>query len=118
MQRGLLLYGLVSLIVIGLITGVFIVIYHGDADRRAVVTSAVLALVVQVVAYAVARLVAQGTGGNLIAGWGLGALICLLVLVVYGFVCRATGLPTSAALVSLATFFFSTELIEAPLLTI
>jgi hypothetical protein len=37
---------------------------------------------------------------------------------VYGFVSRALGLPSNAALVSLATFFFLTELIEPPLLTV
>jgi hypothetical protein len=48
----------------------------------------------------------------------MGAVICFATLIVYGFVCRALGLPTDAALLSLATFFFLTELIEPPLLTI
>ena len=42
----------------------------------------------------------------------------IVSLVVYGFVCRATGLPTGAAMVSLATFFFLTEVIEPPFLSI
>ena len=43
-------------------------------------------------------------GDNAIAGWGLGAVICFVALVVYGFVSRALGLPSNAALLSLATF--------------
>jgi F-type H+-transporting ATPase subunit a len=57
--------------------------------------SAGVALVVQLVAFGIARTLADG--GNGIAGWGLGAVICLLVLVVYGFASRALGLPQSAA---------------------
>jgi hypothetical protein len=94
--RGVAIYGLSCVLVIGLASGVFVALYGSTPDR----------------------LVAQSQGGNLIAGWGLGAVICMLVLVVYGFVCRPLGLPPSAALLSLATFFFLTELIEAPLLTI
>ena len=48
--------------------------------------SALVALVVQLVAFAIARILADG--GNAIAGWGLGAVICFVVLIVYGFVCR------------------------------
>jgi hypothetical protein len=45
-------------------------------------------------------------------------VICLTSLVIYGFVGRALGLPSNAALLSLATFFFLTELIEPPLLNV
>jgi hypothetical protein len=45
-------------------------------------------------------------------------VICLVALVAYGFVSRALGLPSNAALLSLATFFFLTELIEPPFLNI
>jgi hypothetical protein len=116
MGRGLALYALACLVAIGLATGVLIVVYGSPAEREAVVVSAVLALVVQVAAFAIARLMAGR--GSVIAGWGLGAVICFAALVVYGFVSRALGLPSNAALVSLATFFFLTELIEPPLLTV
>jgi hypothetical protein len=45
-------------------------------------------------------------------------VVCFTVLIVYGFVCRSLGLPPTAAMLSLATFFFLTELIEPPFLTI
>jgi hypothetical protein len=69
-----------------------------------------------VIAFAIARRFAAS--GNGIAGWTLGAVICLTSLVIYGFVGRAVGLPSNAALLSLATFFFLTELIEPPLLNV
>jgi len=114
--RGVLLYGLASLVAIGLAAGVFMVVYPEPLGRQAVLVSAMVALVVQLVAFAIARILAAR--GSAIAGWGLGAVICFAALIIYGFVCRALGLPSDAALLSLATFFFLTELIEPPLLTI
>ena len=116
MGRGLALYGLASVVAIGLAAGVFVAIYPAPLARQAVLVSGVVALVVQVLAFAIAKMLAAK--GNVIAGWGMGAVICFATLIVYGFVCRALGLPTDAALLSLATFFFLTELIEPPLLTI
>lgn len=116
MGRGMALYGLASVVAIGLAAGVFAVVYSSPMERRAVLVSAVLALVVQLIAFAIAR--RMSGRGNAIAGWGVGALICFTTLIAYGFVSRALGLPSNAALLSLATFFFLTELIEPPLLTV
>jgi hypothetical protein len=116
MGRALALYALACVAVIGLAAGVFVAIYQGPVERQAVLVSAVVALVVQLVAFTFARLLAAKGSG--IAGWGMGAVLCLASLVVYGFVSRALGLPSNAALLSLATFFFLTELIEPPLLTV
>jgi hypothetical protein len=116
MGRGLTLYALACVVVIGLATGVFVAIYPEPLARQAVVTSAVFALVVQMLAFSMARIFADR--GNAIAGWGVGAIICFAALIVYGFVSRTLGLPSNAALLSLATFLFLTELIEPPLLTV
>jgi hypothetical protein len=116
MGRGLALYGLASVVAIGLAAGVFVAMYSSPLERRAVLVSGVLALLVQLIAFAIARSMAGR--GNAIAGWGVGALICFATLIAYGFVSRALGLPSNAALLSLATFFFLTELIEPPLLTV
>jgi hypothetical protein len=116
MSRALLLYGLACVVAIGLAGGVFSAVYLTAPERSAVWVSALVALVVQMVAFAIARaLVDVGHG---IAGWGLGAVICLVALIVYGFASRALGLPSNAALLSLATYFFLTELIEPPLLNV
>ena len=114
--RGIRLYALASLAVIAVAAGAFCLAWDDGATRQLVLVSAVLAFVVQLVAFAVARLLAAS--GHGIAGWGLGAVFCFVVLVVYGFVCRAAGLPTSAGMISLATFFFLTEVIEPPFLNI
>jgi uncharacterized membrane protein YhiD involved in acid resistance len=114
--RALMLYLLASLALVGLGAAVFISVYSAPTERQTVVVSALVALVVQLVAFAFARMLADK--GNAIAGWLLGAVVCFAVLIVYGFVCRSLGLPPNAALLSLATFFFLTELIEPPFLTI
>lgn len=116
MGRGLALYALACVLAIGLAGAVFAAVYDAPAERKAVLLSAVVALVVQLIAFAFARLLADQ--GNAIAGWATGALVCFTALIVYGFVSRAFGLPQNAALLSLATFFFLTELIEPPLLSV
>ena len=116
MGRGLALYALGCVLAIGLAGALFAAVYHSPAERRAVLLSAVVALVVQLIAFAFARLLADR--GNAIAGWASGAFVCFTALIVYGFVSRALGLPQNAALLSLATFFFLTELIEPPLLSV
>jgi hypothetical protein len=84
--------------------------HDGDAIRM----SALLALGVQIVTFAIARLMARR---NLIVGWGVGAALRLLSLTVYAFVVApALKLPRPAALVSLAIFLFLSMLIEPPLL--
>ena len=75
MGRGLALYFLSSLLVIALAAAVFTAVYGAPLDRQAIWVSAGVALVVQVVAFAIARLIAQG--GNGIAGWSVGAVICV-----------------------------------------
>jgi hypothetical protein len=117
MGRALFWYVTACLGVIGLALGAMMSLYHGtSAEHRAMLVSAVVALVIQAIAFAIARQFAAS--GNGIAGWTLGAVICLVALVAYGFVGRAVGLPSNAALLSLATFFFLTELIEPPLLNV
>jgi hypothetical protein len=112
--KALLLYALSCVVVIGLVGGILTAVYGAGREMQAVWVSALVALVVQLVAFTIARTLADE--GNGIAGWALGAVICLVALVVYGFASRALGLPQSAALLSLATYFSLTELIEAPFL--
>ena len=114
--RAVLLYGLACVVAIGLASGVFTAIYGSAAERSAIWLSALVALVVQVVAFTIARtMVDVGRG---LAGWGVGAVICFAALIVFGFASRALGLPSNAAMLSLATYFFLTELIEPPLLNV
>ena len=76
--RAMALYALASTVAIGLAGGVFTAIYSAPMDRQAVWVSALVALVVQMVAFAIARL--MNSTGHGIAGWGLGAVICLTAM--------------------------------------
>lgn len=109
-------YAGASAALIAVAVAVFMVLYDDDVARRAVWISAVVAFAVQLFAFAIAKLMSTANHG--IAGWGLGAAISLVTLVLYGVIVRGTSLPQGVALVSLATFLFITELIEPPLLNV
>ena len=104
------MFAAVGALVIAVAGGVLAFVY-GDADeRRAIVISGVVAFVVQLVSFAILQLTAEK---NLIAGWGLGAIIRFLVFVVYALVIvKSLGLPSSAALISMAVFLFASTLVE------
>lgn len=88
--------------------------FDSPGDSRALRTSAMVALAVQLVSFAIAR---RMPVRNLTVGWGIGTLLRLVVLTVYALlVVPALGLPSSAALVSLVTFMFVSMLIEPLLL--
>lgn len=77
---------------------------------RAVWTSAVIALGVQLLSFAIAK---PFVATNPIAGWGLGSLLRMLVLVLYAVVgTKALGLSAGPALMSLVGFLFVTMLVE------
>ncbi len=95
---------------IALLAAVLVLLYQGEAERRAVLVSALIAVITQAFAFGLTRGMSQK---NVIAGWGLGAILRLLVLVVFALVVvQRFGLPSGAALVSLALFLFVTTLVE------
>ena len=113
MIRATALYVFVALLVTAAAGWVLLLVYPGDVGQKAIVTSAVLALAIQLVAFILLQLF---KGKNVIAGWGLGALLRFGGLGVYAlFATRALGLDMNTALVSLACFLFLSMLIE-PLL--
>jgi hypothetical protein len=82
---------------------------------RAIWTSVGVALVVQVITLLVGRSFGKE---RLLIGWGLGALIRLLAVLVYGFaVIPMLGLRLAPALLSLVAILFVTTLFEPFLLT-
>ena len=83
--------------------------FSAAPERHALRVAAVVAVVLQVATFAVARRMAAR---NPVAGWGLGAACCMAGLIVFGFAARGTGLALDAALFGLATFLFITELVE------
>lgn len=97
------------ILVAGAILGV---LFRGPGDVHAIVVSGVLAFLVQLAAFWVGQSLKQ----NLSARIGAGALLRFLVLVVFALLAaKVLAIPLTAALVSLAAFFFLTTLID-PLL--
>jgi len=108
------IFALVSLALIAGAAWLLTLVFPTAGDRRAIEISAVIAYVVQLSSFTIARAFAAT---NVIAGWGLGMLIRFVVLVIYAFAgVKVLGLPVSAALVSIAAFFFVSTLIEPVLL--
>ena len=112
--RAATLYGAASLLLTLVAGAVLSAVYRGEAERKAIWISAVVAVVVQVAAFVLAREMAERGLG--FAGWGAGAAICFVALIAFGLVTGPFGLPQGAALISLATYFTLTELIEGPFL--
>jgi hypothetical protein len=107
--RQVLLMAVVVLVVGSLLAAVF----RGPGDLQAIGISGAVALVVQTGAFSLSRILGAG---NLAARLGMGALLRFFTLVIYAvLVIFAFRLPATAALISLASFFFISTLIE-PLL--
>lgn len=82
----------------------------GPGATSAIALSAGVAAIVQIAAFAVTR---SMISRNVIAGWGAGALVRLLTLMIYGLLAvRVLGLAPVPALISIAVFFFLSTLLE------
>ena len=113
-MKSLALFAAASLVLIAAAAGVMVLIYRSPDAAKAVWTSAAIAFAVQVIAFAIVKLSAKT---NVMAGWGIGAIIRFLVLGLYSLVIvKALGLNSGAALVSLVAFFFVSTLLEPLLL--
>ena len=84
-------------------------VFTSPASRRAVQISAEIAYAVQLVGFAILLSLKRW---NVMAAWGLTALLRFAAVAAYGFSLRALGLPPVPALISLVTFFFVTTLAE------
>ena len=82
---------------------------------RAIWTSVGVALVVQVLALLIGRSFGKD---RILIGWGMGALLRLLAVLVYAFaIIPVLNLPLAPALLSLVAILFVTTLFEPFLLT-
>jgi hypothetical protein len=112
--KAVTLFAAITLVLIAGVAWIMTLVYQSPAASRAVWTSAAVAFAVQVLAFVIVKLSAKT---NVIAGWGVGAIVRFVVLAVYALVfVKMLGLPSGAALVSLAAFFFLSTLIEPLLL--
>jgi len=91
------------------------VLFSAPGDRKAIVASGVVAFVVQLFAFSIARIAGPA---RFLSAWLLGTALRFAALVCYAVVAvKVLGMPAPAALISLATFLFITTLIEPKLLT-
>lgn len=85
-------------------------VWTDAAASHAVQVSAWVAFFVQLVTFAICKLVAQQ---NLMAGWGIGVLLRFATVGAWAFLgIKALSLPQTPALFSLAIFFFVSTVIE------
>jgi hypothetical protein len=113
-MKGFVAFAIIALFVIAGIALLSTIAFDAPDERRAVWTSAVVAYVVQLLAFAIVKVAGRD---NWMAGWGLGMLLRFGSLVAYGVLgMKVLALPTTAALVTLAIAFFVTTLIEPVLL--
>lgn len=113
-MKRLATYTAVVVAIVTLLGSALSLAFHAPGEGEAILTSAVIAVVVQVVGFSVAR---RFGPQQVLVGWGTGALLRLATLLVYGVLAaKVLGMPLAAALVSLAAFFFISTLVEPPLL--
>ncbi|MES2524997.1 MAG: hypothetical protein V4617_20030 [Gemmatimonadota bacterium] len=99
-----------AVVVAVLAFGLIRFVWSSPAEASAVRASAWLAVGVQVVTFAIARLVARQ---NVMAGWGLGVLLRFATVAMWTFLgVKALGLAVGPALLSLVIFFFVSTLLE------
>lgn len=115
-MKAILCFGGV-LVLIVLVGGALLAIpFSSPLERRAVLVSGVVAVVVQLFAFAIARFPART---NFLAGWIIGAALRFVTVIAYAFVAvKVAGLPAAAALVSLVTLLFVSTLVEPKFLTL
>jgi hypothetical protein len=106
-----------AVVAIVLVSGLVLAIpFSSSPDRAAIRSSAVVAVIAQVFAFAIARALA---GPSFLAGWIAGVAIRFGTVVVYGIVAvKVLSMPAPSALISLVTFLFLSTLAEPKLLAL
>ena len=104
------LYALLTVVLITIVAFLLGFAFRGPGDAAAIRLSALIAAAVQIAAFGVVRRLARQ---QMLVGWGVGALVRFVTLVVYGvLVLKVLGVAPAAALVGLAAFLFLTTLFE------
>ncbi len=114
-MRAFALYAVIAVTLVAIVGWLLTLGFHGPGDAAAIRLSAILAVVVQLAAFGAIRLLGPR---RVMVGWGIGALLRMLTLGVYGLLVAKvfTGIPIVPALVSLAAFYFLSTLVEPLLL--
>ena len=117
MIRAVALYALLTAMTFGIVGLLLSIAFHGPAERHALVVSATVALVVQVVSFALVYF--KRRERRAMVARGIGAGLRLLTLVVYALVVvKGMALPPTPALIGMAAFLFLGTLIEPLMLAL
>ena len=104
------LFAIVGATLIALAAIVMFLLFEASDARRAILISAFVALIVQLLGFALIKAMPKD---KLFIGWTLGAGLRFVVLIVFALtVVGRFGLPSTPALVSLALFLFVSTLVE------
>ena len=115
-MKGVALFAALASTAVLLAGAALALIFPAPADRRAIVVSGCIALAVQMITFVIAR---SAEAKRVTAMWTVGIIMRFVTLIVYALVIlKPFALPAAAALISLATFFFITTLIEPRLLSV
>jgi hypothetical protein len=107
----------VSAATMGLVALVLGLAFTGVGGRRAMAVSAGIAMSVQCVTFVMVQRATRVAGRPIISAWVAGMVLRFVVMAAYALlVVRAWQLAPTAALVSLAIFFFLSTLLEPWLL--
>jgi len=103
-------YAVVTIAMVAVAAWVLTLALTDAGAASAIGISAAVAVVVQIGAFAVTRMMAPA---NIIAAWGAGALARMLTLFVYALLAvKVFGLPPVPTLISFAVFLFLSTLLE------
>ena len=115
-MKAFLIFALVVALIVVAVGFVMGLAFSSPEDRRAIQASAVVAFVVQLFAFTIARSMPTR---SFFTGWVIGIALRFVALVGFAIVAvKMLGMPAPAALLSLVTFFFITTLVEPKLLTL
>ncbi len=111
--RSLIAFAGAAAALIGVAAAVLVLVLNSPTSTRALVTSALAAWVVQVIAFAVARWAVPRPTRPIMAAWGVGMILRFGAVVAYAPVAvRALELPPVPALLSFVIFLFVSTLLE------
>lgn len=113
-SRSIAFYAVAAAAVIAVSGHLLSLVYSAPEQKVALITSAVIAFVVQLITFAVLRRMRET---KVMFGWGIGMVTRVVVLVVYALVVvRVAGLAMEPALIGLALFFVLCTVLEPLLL--
>jgi len=103
-------YALVTVALIAIAAWLLTLALTDSGAASAIAISAAVAVAVQIAAFAATKTMAPT---NIIAAWGMGALVRMLTLFIYALLAvKLFGLPAVPTLISFAVFLFLSTLLE------